>query len=327
MIYPWQQEQWQQLWQAKQENRLPHALLFAGIAGIGKTDFADYFARVLLCQHVKTSGFACDTCHSCRLMIGKSHPNILWIAPEKTGQAIKVDQIRAVTEFISQTSLQGEYRLVMIHPANDMNTNAANALLKTLEEPASGSIMILISDQAAHLPATILSRCQKIIFSRPSTASALAWMKEQSPEIAEQAELLLRLTNGAPLAARQLLATDLLTERQELLSALSQLSTKQLDPIKLAANLPDLDTLQLLDFMLGWIMDILRLQLGEDPQAIINVDYTTPLVTLAKSTQVQTNAKFMAHIQQLRGQITAGVNFNKQLMIESLLIRWMECST
>ena len=145
MIFPWQQKEWRQLCRAKESGRLPHALLFSGLAGIGKTQLADYFSRLLLCQQFQTEYDPKCQCHSCRLAEGRAHPNVLWITPEKEGQAIKVDQIREVSDFIYQSARQGEYNIVVIHPANQMNVNAANALLKTLEEPPHGSLLILIS--------------------------------------------------------------------------------------------------------------------------------------------------------------------------------------
>ena len=167
MIFPWQVNQWQQLLQAKSQQRLAHAMLFTGLPGIGKAIFAQHFSSALLCQKLNPDGNPCDRCHSCRLIAGRAHPNMLWLEPEKPGQAIKIDQVRDVSEFISQTSLQGDYRIVIINPADDMNTNAANALLKTLEEPSSGAHLILISNQNERLPATILSRCQRVVFQRP----------------------------------------------------------------------------------------------------------------------------------------------------------------
>src|SRR5436190_5622246 len=122
MIFPWQESQWLQLTRMQADARLPHALLFTGMAGIGKAIFANTFAHQLFCQAKSTA--PCYQCHACRLIKGHTHPNVLWIEPEKEGGTIKVDQIREVTEFISHSSLQGDYRLVMINPANDMNINA-----------------------------------------------------------------------------------------------------------------------------------------------------------------------------------------------------------
>lgn len=324
MIYPWQVEQMQQVWRLKQENRLPHALLLVGMTGIGKAVFADGLTRVLLCQHLTTNGVSCDNCHACRLIKGRAHPNVLWIEPEKTGQAIKIDQIRDVTEFIQQSSLQGDYRIVVIHPADNLNMHAANALLKTLEEPASGAILVLISHQPAKLPATILSRCQRITFPRPNREQAVNWLQNQLTDTRVNIDLLLNLAHGAPLGALAILHEDTLTIRQNLLQALYALSQKQGDPVRLAANLQELEPLQMLDFMLSWLMDLLRLQLGMDATYLTNKDYSQQLIDLKNRTQMQTNAKLMEYTRQLRGHMQAGINFNKQLMLEDLLIRWMQ---
>jgi DNA polymerase-3 subunit delta' len=331
MVFPWQKEQWHQLWQALLNNRLPHALLFTGIAGTGKAEFAGHFTRLLLCQNrlpTDTDVFnatAQCTCHACRLISGRTHPNVLWIEPDKEGQAIKVDQIREVSEFINQTSLQGEYRIVIINPADRMNTNASNALLKTLEEPSSGAVLILITDQASHLPATILSRCQHIMFPRPQATLAIEWLKNQLPDSSMDAELILNLSNGAPLAALEFVTKEIPIVRHDLFQALYGLSKHETDPIQLAAQLQDIDSLRLLDFMLTWITDLLRLQSGSEKNTIINRDFAPQLAEIGQRSQISNNLRFMDYLLQLRGQICSGINFNKTLMIENLLIRWMEC--
>lgn len=321
MMYPWQSEQWQQLWQAKQENRLPHALLVTGIPGLGKSEFVYHFVRALLCQQVGLDGIECGNCHACRLIAGKTHPNVLWVEPEEPGQAIKVDQIRLVNEFASQSSLQGDYRFVIINPADDMNTNAANALLKTLEEPSSGAIIVLVSHQSKCLPATVLSRCQQIVFSHPNKEQALQWLRAQPNGPDVNLELMLNLANGAPLTALRLMQDEVLDVRQELFAILYSLSQKQGDPIKSAAKLQDNDPLKLIDFSLSWVMDLVRLQLGEDGTNIVNTDHTAQLTELASSTQLKINVKYMEYLLGLRMQIARGLNLNKQLLVESMLLR------
>jgi DNA polymerase III subunit delta' len=337
VIFPWQIKQQQQLWRAKQEGRLPHALLFTGIAGTGKAQFADGFTHTLLCQQVTASGDYCNQCHACRLIAGRVHPNVLWIEPEKEGQVIKVDLIRGVSEFINNSSLQGEYRIVVIYPANAMNTNAANALLKTLEEPSSGSLIILISAQSEQLPATILSRCQRISFPQPKKEEALLWLKNQLknklnnklPDNTFDPELLLNLAQGSPFAALRLVEDEILPVRHDLFQAFYQLSQKPLsqtqsDPIKTAAALQNINPLLLIDFSLNWIMDLLRLQLGEHVEEIMNRDYGKQLAELQQRTHLKKNTDFLEYLQQLRGQICAGINLNKPLLIEGILLRWME---
>jgi len=317
MIYPWQHEQWQQL--KNQENCLPHALLFLGIRGIGKLHFAECFMRAQLCQ--QTALDSCD-CHSCRLILVRAHPNVLWIEPEKPGSPIKIDQIRAVTEFIQQTSFQGEMRFVVIHPASNMNMHAANALLKTLEEPSSGAILILIAEQASHLPATILSRCQSIHFPRPKISLSLEWLAQQLPD-KKDLQLILRLANGAPLLAIELVKNDILSSRLSLLQILIALTHKQADPIQSAVTIKDMETLQILDFTLTFIMDLLRLHLTVDE--ITNQDFIPQLKDLHQHTKLEKLTQYMDYLLQLRGQLQIGINLNKQLMIESMLIHWMEC--
>lgn len=152
MKYPWQDKQWQQLWQAKQTERLPHGLLLSGLAGTGKLHFALHFTQALLCSQVSAEGDPCNTCHACRLVMTDVHPNVFRVSPEEEGHAIKVDQIRALAEFIQQSSLQGGFRVAIINPAHSMNISAANALLKTLEEPAEGAILILSPIKADTYP-------------------------------------------------------------------------------------------------------------------------------------------------------------------------------
>lgn len=325
MVYPWQNKQWLQLQQSKQENRLPHALLFAGLRGTGKAYFAECFIRLQLCQHTGPVYHSECECHSCRLVNGKSHPNILWIEPEKAGGAIKIDQIRNVAEFIQHTSLQGEYRFVVINPANNMNVNAANALLKTLEEPSSGAITILIAEQASHLPATVLSRCQHIYFPTPETDIALQWLAHKLPSTANH-RLVLRLANGAPLAAIQLVESNILAARENLLEILYALSQKQADPLKSAASIQDMDTLHILDFTLTFIMDLVRYHLADDVNEVANQDFIQQIIDLRKRTTLQKVIQYLDYLLQLRGQQQTGINLNKQLMLEGILIRWMECS-
>src|SRR5690349_8252481 len=125
------QRQWDLLMRAFQHHRLPHAVLLIGKSGIGKKYFAEQFAQHVLCnKHT-----ACGECKSCRLIQADTHPDLIRIGPEESGQMIKIDQIRALIDIANTTSLLGGYRIILIHPASAMNHASANALLKTLEEP------------------------------------------------------------------------------------------------------------------------------------------------------------------------------------------------
>lgn len=315
-IYPWQAQQWAQLQSSHQAHRLPHALLFMGVKGLGKAAFADYFSQSLLCQQTNANGEPCGQCHDCSLMMAKSHPNILWIIPD--GQSIKVDQIRAVSEFTNQTALKGKHRIVVIHPASSMNAQAANALLKTLEEPTSDVHIILISDQSERLPATILSRCQRIIFSAPSKHAALEWLNNDHPDL----ELLLNLSQGAPLQVQHGIENDSLTTRKKLFELFYSLSLKQADPVQAASQRKDELILQDLDFILTWLMDIVRWLLTQDESHLINYDFKNALIEISCRVSKQACLTYMQYLQSIRQLLLQGLNLNKQLVMEDVFIRW-----
>lgn len=215
------EQQWQQLQQMRETRRLPHALLFKGAAGTGKQQFARHFLQALLCLQNKPDGSACDTCHGCRQVIGQAHPDMMLIGPEKLGAAIKIDQIRKLNEFVRQSSLQGGFRIAIIYPADAMNVNAANALLKTLEEPAPDALLILVSNLSGQLPATILSRCQYVRF--PSAPQA-----PTEDEMALQAALEAALGSSHP------------------------------DPLTLADKLKGDEMLPVVDGYIHWLAGVLR---------------------------------------------------------------------
>ena len=323
MRYPWQVQQWQQLWSSFQAGRLPHALLLTGMSGTGKTAFALHLTQALLCRNVMPAGDPCDECHSCRLVKTEVHPNVYQVTPEKEGHAIKVDQIRELVTFVQQTSLQEGYRVVLIYPAHNMNINAANALLKTLEEPSTGAILMLVTDQISHLPATIRSRCQQIQFPRPDQQAALNWLQTQLPADKMQPEQWLRLAHGAPLLALQLTQDEVMPLRDELLKSFHHLAEKRADPLTLAAKWQKIDPVKWLDLLLGWTADLIRLQLGGHEHQLLNQDYAAALHASSQRIPLQNNLQLMEQLLQTQRQMSAGINFNKQLLMESLLIRWM----
>jgi DNA polymerase-3 subunit delta' len=326
MIFPWQIEQWQQFLRSQQTGRLSHALLLAGLPGIGKIQFANCMLHRLLCQEMDSRGMDCYAankvivCHACQLVTHRTHPNVLWVEPEKNGHTIKVNQIREIGEFTQQTALQGKYNVVVVHPANSMNMNSANALLKTLEEPSLGSIIILISDQPAQLPATILSRCQRILFRRPDKVQALHWLHSQLTDSLFSSDLLLNIAHGAPLAALQLVQTGVMSMRQTLFNSLCLLRYRKEDPLHHALLLQEMDILLFIDMAYCWLMDVLRLQLGIN--TITNHDYQDTLTELMHTMNIQDTSQFIVYLQTVRGQLSYGANINKQLMMENILVRY-----
>lgn len=320
-IFPWQTAIWHRLWRCHAEQRLPHALWFVGMSGVGKKIFAEVFAQAVLCKQPNVAGLPCGDCHSCCLFQAQSHPDVVSIEPEKAGQAIKIDQIREMIDFASKTALQGGYRIMLIYSAANMNTYAANALLKTLEEPGTNTIIILVSDRNKELPATLRSRCQRVLFPTPSQEIALAWLRGQGKNEAQEWSQLLKIANGAPMRAIQFLDADVLTLRSDLFKGLADMLQQKGDALKYAAQWQAADILQLLDFMLSFLCDLLRLQAQCGEESVVNTDFMQLLLTLKSHFTTTKIVKYVDYLQQVRRYLLE-FNLNKQLLLEDIFIRF-----
>jgi len=209
MKLPWLDDLQRQLNDTFLAQRLGHAPLIEGPSGVGKRALGDWLSRRILC--LEGAGQApCGNCRSCTLFGGGAHPDFFDIGIPEDKREIPVDSIRDLNGRLQLTASLTDRRVGRILPAEAMNTNAANALLKSLEEPASNAWLILISDQPSRLPATIRSRCQAITVRPPAHDEALAWLKSQVTARSIQAdeettEHALELAGDAPLAALELI--------------------------------------------------------------------------------------------------------------------------
>ena len=190
----WQAGIWRDLSGALNSARVHHALLFATPTGLGKRALAEAFAAAALCNSRNQDGHACGHCRACALIAAGSHPDLVRIGLElrddgKPRTEIIVDQMRALSARLAMSSQFGGFQIALIDPADRLNASAANALLKTLEEPATSTVIMLIADDAARLPATIRSRCRRVDMAAPSRDESLAWLrsKKMDPDRAEAA--------------------------------------------------------------------------------------------------------------------------------------------
>ncbi len=196
--YNWQQNAWQMLMRAMSADRLHHAYLVAGPAGVGKREFAEWFAAALLCSGSAEQS-PCGSCQRCALYQAGTHPDINRLDWVDNARVISVEQIRKLTSQLTLTTTYGPYRVAVINKAHSMTRAAANSLLKTLEEPGPGCVLILLADNDAHLPVTIRSRCQRLVLPLPEKSEALEWLESQ--KVANPA-IALEYAHGAPLLAR-----------------------------------------------------------------------------------------------------------------------------
>jgi DNA polymerase-3 subunit delta' len=176
--------------------RLPHAFLFRGPAGVGKKLFARGLAAALNCRNGGPET-ACGECSSCHKLKSGNHPDFLVIEPEK--DAIKIDQVREMSRAITYPPYESAYRVVVLRDVHAMQAAAANSLLKTLEEPPPGNILILTAETSREVLPTILSRCQIIPFLPLADAETFALLRRLLPDIDEEtARLLARFSDGSP---------------------------------------------------------------------------------------------------------------------------------
>jgi len=221
-MHPWNEAVLESLKKARQ--RLPHALLIHGPRGIGKLGLAEYFAQLLLCEHADPQARPCGRCDACRWYLTGNHPDFRRIEPEALAKTppvdaeteegteaparrtkqpsivITVEQVRALADFLNLRSHRGALRIALVHPAEDLYPNAANALLKGLEEPPPGAIFILVSHRPARLLPTVRSRCVAVPVPIPPADAALRWLASRG---VQNAERWLAFAGGAPLQAVQ----------------------------------------------------------------------------------------------------------------------------
>jgi DNA polymerase-3 subunit delta' len=325
MYYPWHRKRFESL--AVRRQTLPHALLFSGATGIGKGAFARALAALILCEQSAAQA-ACGSCQSCRWLAAEGHPDYWVVAPEVIGsdeeegegrdkkkkRDISVAQIRALGDFIHITAHQGGQKVIVIEPADAMNAAAANALLKSLEEPPPATTFLLVSGRPNMLPATIRSRCQKFELSPPTRDEALAWLKTQN---VMEPELALAQAGGAPLAAAALADADYWRARRVFIEGLA---SHDLPAMQLAERVAEIPLPQILAWLQRWTHDLARIAFGQSIR--YNPDQAGPLRQHATLAQPLAILRF--HRELVRFQRIVNHPLNPRLVLEDLLMRYRQ---
>jgi len=317
---PWHQAGWKLLRQMRAAGRLPHALLVTGPVGVGKHLLVTALSRSLLCARPDASGLACGHCRECGLLATGTHPDYLDISPdpESKSDEIRVGAIRRLTESDALTAHRGGHKVIVLDPAQNMNLNAANSLLKTLEEPSPDTFLCLVCEQPGRLPATIRSRCQELRVPIPSEPQALEWLRAHTDSA--DAETLLRLVYGAPLQALALEQEDRLSQRIQAFAGFVAVAGGTRDPVAEAAAWNDHEPIILLDWVCAWVSDLLRLASGHPAPRLINRDQLGELRNLARLLEPRAGHLYLMQLIEARADGYGSVN--RLLLYESLLVRW-----
>lgn len=313
-VLPWHQPQWSYIRGRMDSGRLPHALLFTGPEGLGKRRLAGLVAMRWLCDERRGGEAPCGVCRSCELVARDSHPDALSLTPAEGKTDIRIDPMRQLIRRLQLTGDAGR-RVAMVHPADAMNRASANAFLKTLEEPAAGCLLLLVSARPHRLPVTVASRCQRIALAPPPRADALAWLRDHAPEPGESLEEALMLAGGAPLRARALAGEEARRRRQGMLETLEALSRGEVSPGQTAASWSRETPADNLEVFSRWLLQALRPE--EGPRS--------PLYGPIRACEPGAVLEFVRRLDRARADLDS--QLRTDLVIEDLLLQWLNLNT
>lgn len=308
--YPWHASVWDRLAELLKAGRLPHAILLSGAGGIGKFRFGQALAQSILCESPRQT-LACGQCRPCQLNTAGSHPDFKVLVPEEGARQIKIDQVRETAHFLSQTSQQGGYKVALIAPAEAMNLNATNALLKTLEEPTERTILILVTESLGSLLATVRSRCQVFPMPAPALDEAKGWLQSVIGERSDTDELL-KFAQGRPLKALQIHESGELDTLKAMESDLQALLVGRTNAIRLSEQWAQRDVESILTWLSGQLSGLIKAKMSGDQSSV----WRPVLAGLNLPKAYILCDKVLESLVQFK----RGHNPNKQLLLEDLLL-------
>ena len=317
---PWHAAAMQRLSSAWRQQRWPHALLIYGADGLGKRLLAEAVAQSVLCDKTRDELIACGNCASCKLLAARTHPDLMFISPLEDKQQIAIDQIREACASLALTSYRDGYKVVIVEPAHQMTIGAANSLLKTLEEPSSRTMLILLTSRPSGLPATIRSRCQQLAIRAPAERDGLAWLASAAdtpvaPEV-------LRFAHGAPLRALALARGRYVTLWGEVNTALEALFAGRADVTQIAKQWTDDDLIDRLLCVDHWLEQQIRRVVGQTD------DLVTSMVLPSEPSALNISRMFVCldRVRELR-IVLARTALQRELAVEALLLALIDTFT
>ena len=328
--YPWHDAAWAALNDCRGRGRLPHALLIDGPAGIGRHAFARRIAAALLCARSEDgSGDACGTCPACRQFAAGSHPDFSHLRLLRKGESIgsdrlkqdatriRIDQVRELGHALAMSAGHGGWKVALVDPADLMVPAAANALLKTLEEPTPRTLLLLVAARRGDLLPTIRSRCQRLSLNPPSPGEARDWLAARG---LGDVESLLAMADGAPLRALELAGEGWVELRGEAFEAFAGVVTGRQDPLRVAASWSAGETETLLAWLGGWLVDMIRLKQSLPREGLDNRDLADRMQALVE--HIELSALFTRLDAWRRARRLVTTQVNTQLLCEELLLAW-----
>lgn len=320
ILYPWQNDLYQQLTTAFLQNHQHHALLFKTEKGLGTDKLIQHFAHWLLCQ-TPVHHQPCYQCKSCLLMEHKNHPDF-YVLHSQEGKEITIDQIRELNAQLQQYSRQSGNIVVYIADADKLNESSANALLKTLEEPNENVYFLLKLFSQSDLIATIQSRCRQHMIYTPATEVARNWLQQRYPQKKQnELETALRLCHNRPLSCKKFIESDRLIQRKTFLQHFWRFY-KSNNPLLLLYefNKEKEDILEQLDWLGSFFCDALKSQM-EINSGWMNPDLEKGIVIFAQEISAQKLLKGHKIIQSTQQDLIKINAVNQELMLLDCLTK------
>lgn len=317
------------------KDKMPHALLVHGRQGIGKVEFARALAQSLLCES-QDRNIACGTCAACGWFREGNHPDFRELVPEslsdeegdaevpadpdarekKKSKEIKVEQIRDIGDFMALSTHRDGFRVLLVHPAETLNLAAANALLKTLEEPPARTLILLVTDRIGRLLATIRSRCQRVLVPAPEEADALAWLQRQG---IAGAEIALAAAGGAPLDAVTFADPGYQAERKAFVQVLADANA---DHLAAAQAFEKSDLANVIGWLQTWVGDLVLSRLTGEVRH--HREQKAAIARIAARLNLPELFRYESQLRQARRSIHHPLN--PRLLLEQLLISYAQAT-
>lgn len=311
---PWHEGARTRIETALAGGRLPHGLLLHGPDGVGKEHFATVLAAGLFCSGRRKGLTPCGECPECALSRAASHPDLHWLRRPEDKKSIGVDAVREACEQLGMTSMRGGYRVAIVTPAHLMTHNAMNALLKTLEEPAPRTLLVLITSRPSGLLATLRSRCQRVEIPRPPAGQCSDWLADRLGEAV--APRLLDLAGGAPLKALALAPYFEALEAQ-MTDNLDALLGGRAEVTRLAADMMGEGLPTRLDWLEAWLGQVVRARTLPDATGL-TVPGGPLLQRAAAEVNITAAFRMLDRVRESRRLLEGSAA--PQLVIEALLV-------
>lgn len=312
---PWTRQARESLSAAHAQGRLPHALMIHEAPGSGGEWLALWCAQRVLCGTAREP--PCGTCLACRRVLAHQHPDLAWIAPEENSRQLRIEQVRDLSAELALTSHAGGYKVGILSPADLLNRFAANALLKTLEEPAPRTLLILVVTQPSRLPATILSRCQRVRVRAPTREESLAWLAQARGATLDW-EAALDVLGEAPLLAERSDPQEIAAVGTEARRTLEALAARGVDPVATAERWVRSELPLRLQCFENWLTE--RIRLAERAGVFMTEMRAGPYLSAGTPVlNIRELFRLVDEVRELRA--TLDVPLNRGVALESLFRR------